>query len=191
MLTTSMVRRRIDLVAVLIVLAATGSAAAYDFTLSDVKTEMELVQDFADGTLDTSALSERARQGLERPLGAPNSLEIIKGRLEEICPTVSVTNEYGHQYQFRSKHEGGLADWIVTTPSDVGTQIDGVLIFVVPSGSGQSVNGPPAILPPMLPGARKLPPGNLCLSPSKLSLLEQREKEACEQWPDLCTDPPK
>lgn len=165
----------------------TAPAYAYDFTLGDLRVEMQIVQDFGAGMLDDAAVSDQARQGIKRPWGPPNSLEILKGRLLEVCPTLSVTNDYGHQYQFRSKHEGGYADWVVTTPPNDESKIDGILIAVLPTAADQI--GAPLILPPMLPGAEMRPPGNLCLSPANVTLLEQRQKEACATWPDLCSDP--
>ena len=188
MWTTSPVRRRTNFPAVAAWLAyAAVPAHAYDFTLGDLRTEMKIAQDFAAGTLDLAAVSEQARQGIAHPWGPPNSVAILKGRLLEVCPTLSVTNEYGNQYQFRSKHEGGIADWIVTTPLNGETKIVGIFIAVLPAGADQI--GAPLVLPPMLPGAQMKPPGNLCLSPEKVHLLEQRQREACAEYPDLCNYP--
>jgi hypothetical protein len=185
MRTISRVRRQTNLCAIATWLAFAQPAHAYNFTLGDLRTEMQIVQDYAAGTLAHAALSEQALQGIEHPWGPPNSVQILKSRLLEVCPTLSVTNEYGHQFQFRSKHEGGSADWIVTTPLDRESQIIGIFIAVTPGGADNKI-GAPTALPWRPPGAEMKPPTDLCLSPQKVILLEQRQKEACEEWPTLC-----
>ncbi|MGR9476933.1 hypothetical protein [Rhizobium leguminosarum] len=186
MRTTSLVKRRISFAVVAIWVLA-SPAHGYDFTLGDLRTELQIVQDFATGTLDDAAISDQARQGILHPWGPLNSSDILRGPLIEVCPTLSVVNEYGHQYQFRSKHEGGNADWMVTTPVNEESTITGILIAVLPSGADQI--GAPIMLPMMLPGATMVPPGNLCLSPVKIGLLEQRQEAACKEWPELCDNP--
>lgn len=178
-------KRQISLYAVMAWLANVAPAHAYDFTLGDLQTEMQIVQDYATGKLAGTAVSEQARRGLEHPLGPPNAIQILKSGLLQVCPTSSITNQYGRTYAFRSHHEAGFADWNITTPINNKSQIVNVLITVEFPNSER--NGAPLALTPMFPGSKMEPPSNLCLSPEKLRLLEQREKEACAEYPRLCS----
>ena len=186
MLCSLRARRRIELAGAILWVASAGLASAYDFSLNDVASELQLVQDLAADRFDHTQLSGEAAGTLTFSLNSPGFRDILESPLEKVCPTVSVANEYGRQYQFRSMHAGGHIDWMVTTPTDIGSQIEGIFPFLLPDPALASGGGAPAVLPFLPPGATVFPPGNLCLSPEDVGLLEQRATEACVKYPDLC-----
>jgi hypothetical protein len=162
-----------------------GSALAYDFSLDEVVSEIQFVQEVKANKVDLASLSNEAKGGLARSMSAPGARDILASPLKELCPTGSVQNFYGRQYQFRAIFEKGTMEWILTTPANLGSKIDGLVFFVVPDPFLTTGGGAPAVLPMLPKGARLLPPGELCLTPTDVDLLKQRETEACKKYPDF------
>ncbi|MER9313524.1 hypothetical protein NKI51_30420 [Mesorhizobium australicum] len=154
--------------------------------MNDVVSEIKLVQDVAAKRFDIQSLSDQAQKGYFFSYNAPGVQEIITGNLKEVCPTGSVINNYGRQYQFRTNYERGSLDWLVTTPSDLGSKIEDIVFFVMPDPAKVKAGGVPTVLPILPEGAQILPPGNLCLSPEEIKLLEDQDAKACADYPGLC-----
>jgi hypothetical protein len=160
-----------------------GEAVAYDLSFDAAGTEDKIVRDVQDNTLDVSHFTQRAREGLAASIHSPLAMEIIGSALQKVCPTISVDNNYGRQYQFRSIHQAGEVDWIITTPHDDPTTVESLSFFVLPQGA----SGAPAILPILPDPNLKTPPAQVgCLTQFDRERAAKQVKAACDQFPELC-----
>jgi hypothetical protein len=160
-----------------------GKAIAYDLSFDAAGTEDQIVRNVQDNTLDVSRFTQQAREGFEASTRSPLAMKIIGSALQKVCPTVSVDNNYGRQYQFRSIHQAGEVDWIITTPQDDPTTIESLSFFVLPQGA----SGAPAILPILPDPSLKTPPTQVgCLTQFDRDRAAKQVKAACDQFPELC-----
>jgi hypothetical protein len=128
--------------AVLWFATCTSIWAQYLPSASAVSAESRIVGDLQAGRLDPANLAPGVEEKIFQLInGSPPLLKgILSSPLKKVCPVLSVKNAYGRQYAFRSIHEMGKLDWIVTVP-DTSPETIGIISLLPPSGRA------PAVLP--------------------------------------------
>ncbi|TYO68397.1 hypothetical protein FXV83_00770 [Bradyrhizobium hipponense] len=161
-------------------------AAAYLLSSNAADAESRIVVDLQNKTLDTTNLApEVPAKTLAALNGAPPLAKaVLQSALKKICPVLSVDNDYGRQYAFRSIHALGKIDWIVSASAASPETITSISFLLLNTGK------PPAILPILPPGGETsiLPSVEMgCSNEEERRAAEQEIKQACEELGGSCT----
>jgi hypothetical protein len=159
-------------------------ASPYFLSSNAADAESRIVADIQNKTLDPTNLapdvSEKTLIGVTNAPALTKA--VLQSELRKICPVLSVDNDYGRQYAFRSIHVLGKIDWIVSVSAKPPETISAIT-FLLDEGK------PPTMLPILPPGAERsiLPSVEMgCSSEEERKAAEHEIKEACELLGGRC-----
>ncbi|MFN4927833.1 hypothetical protein [Bradyrhizobium sp.] len=160
-------------------------AAPYLLSSNAADAESRIVVDLQKKTLDPTNL---ASEVLSKTLAflndaPPLTKAVLQSALNKICPVLSVDNDYGRQYAFRSIHALGKIDWIVSASAAPPETVTSISFILLNTGK------PPAILPILPPGGETsiVPSVEMgCSNEEERRAAEQEIKQACEQLGESC-----
>jgi hypothetical protein len=168
-----------------VLIALSGNVGAqYLYLTNDPRqTHEQLIADLRNGNVNSENLSSEAQSALQNLIRSVPALKASKP--ESLCQTLEVHFPSGRKLAFRTVHGNSTIDWVV----DVSQSPERVL-HVAGWHIAKGTNaGPPAILPPVMPGTldKVLPAVDLdCAPMSSLRASDEDLKLACQTWPGMC-----
>jgi hypothetical protein len=175
-----------------VILRTSDSLAEYRYISNDPYTvQRDLIRDLQSQRLDVRNIDRRTIEGInQRFFGSPTP-ELLNalGPLAQICLSFAVQYPNGRRFSFRTVHQNGCGDWVVTVTVSP-ELVQGLAFLPMPKQPNTNECGPPAVLPLAPAGGESyiLPSRVECkdLSTAIRPASPDEERRACAQWPAMC-----